>query len=134
MRKHRVLDRVLLIYDELIWRLSANEDFDPAVISDSAKLVQNFIENYHEKSEEDLPVFSQGAPASQPRHNATRAASGWPQGNAQYSRICGAVRSEAAANRNCISAMGHSSRLYRPPAARENTCGVSEAPRHRLRP
>jgi hypothetical protein len=90
MRKHRVLDRVLLIYDELIWRLSANEDFDPAVISDSAKLVQNFIENYHEKSEEDLPVFSRGAPASQPRHNATRAASGWPQGNAQYSRICGA--------------------------------------------
>ena len=33
---------------------SANEDFDPAVILDSAKLVQDFIENYHEKSEEDF--------------------------------------------------------------------------------
>jgi len=54
MRAHGVLDRVLLIYDAAIRRLSANEDFDPAVISDSAKLVQDFIENYHEKSEEDF--------------------------------------------------------------------------------
>jgi hypothetical protein len=54
MREHGVLDRVLLIYDAAIRRLSANEDFDPAVISDSAKLVQDFIENYHEKSEEDF--------------------------------------------------------------------------------
>jgi hypothetical protein len=53
MREHGMLDRVLLIYDAAIRRLSANEDFDPAVISDSAKLVQDFIQNYHEKSEED---------------------------------------------------------------------------------
>ena len=54
MREHGVLDRVLLIYDAAIRRLSANEDFDPVVISDSAKLVQDFIENYHERSEEDF--------------------------------------------------------------------------------
>src|SRR5690242_18293821 len=54
MREHGVLDRVLLIYDAAIRRLSANEDFDPAVISDSAGLVQDFIENYHERSEEDF--------------------------------------------------------------------------------
>jgi hypothetical protein len=61
MREHGVLDRVLLIYDAAIRRLSANKDFDPAVISDSAKLVQDFIENYHEKSEEDFlfPRFRQ---------------------------------------------------------------------------
>ena len=43
-------------------RLSANEDFDPAVISDFAKLVQDFIENYHERSEEDFlfPRFRKG--------------------------------------------------------------------------
>src|ERR1700746_2617898 len=49
MREHGVLDRVLLIYDAAIRRLSANEDFDPTVISDSAKLVQDFIGDYHEK-------------------------------------------------------------------------------------
>src|SRR5262249_42867823 len=37
-----------------IKQLSANEDFDSAVISDCSKLVQDFIENYHEKSEEEF--------------------------------------------------------------------------------
>jgi hemerythrin-like domain-containing protein len=32
--------------------LLANEDFDPKVISDSANVVRDFIENYHEQSEE----------------------------------------------------------------------------------
>ena len=53
MREHGVLNRILLIYDEAMRRIQAKEAFDPAVISKSAGLIQKFIENYHEKLEED---------------------------------------------------------------------------------
>jgi hypothetical protein len=54
MREHGVLDRVLLIYEAALRKLANNEDFDPQVIADGAKVVQDFIENYHEKSEEQF--------------------------------------------------------------------------------
>ena len=53
MREHGVLDRVLLVYEAGLRKFAANEDFDPAVITQGAEIVRDFIENYHEKSEED---------------------------------------------------------------------------------
>jgi hemerythrin-like domain-containing protein len=53
MREHGVLKRVLLIYREVIARIDAKRDFPPGVVSSSAKLVRSFIEDYHEKLEED---------------------------------------------------------------------------------
>ena len=54
MREHGVLQRILLIYDELGKRLASNTSFAPRLLSDSALIVQKFIENYHEKLEEDF--------------------------------------------------------------------------------
>jgi hypothetical protein len=48
MREHGVLNRVLLIYDEAIRRIQANEKFDPAVVTKSAGIIKSFIEDYHE--------------------------------------------------------------------------------------
>ena len=61
MREHGVLNRVLLIYDEAIRRLQAREKFDPAVLTKSAGIIKSFIEDYHEKLEEDhiFPRFEQ---------------------------------------------------------------------------
>ena len=61
MREHGVLNRILLIYDEGIRRIQANEKFDPTVIIKSAGLIKSFIEDYHEKLEEDhiFPRFEQ---------------------------------------------------------------------------
>jgi hemerythrin-like domain-containing protein len=53
MREHGVLDRLLLVYEAGLRKFDANEDFDPAVISGAAQIVRDFIENYHEKSEEE---------------------------------------------------------------------------------
>lgn len=53
MREHGVLKRVLLIYDEVSRRIRAKSDFPPQTVSDSAKIIRDFIENYHEKLEED---------------------------------------------------------------------------------
>jgi hemerythrin-like domain-containing protein len=53
MREHGVLERVLLIYDEAIRRIDAREDLPPRPLADAAKLIRSFVEDYHEKLEED---------------------------------------------------------------------------------
>jgi hemerythrin-like domain-containing protein len=53
MREHGVLVRCLVIYRETIRRIDARQDFPPAVISGTATLIRTFVEDYHEKLEED---------------------------------------------------------------------------------
>jgi hemerythrin-like domain-containing protein len=53
MREHGVLNRVLLVYEECTRRIEAKKDIPPEPIADAAKLVRTFIEDYHEKLEED---------------------------------------------------------------------------------
>ena len=53
MREHGVLDRILLIYEAGLRKFADRQDFDPAVLTDAAKIVREFIEDYHEKSEEE---------------------------------------------------------------------------------
>jgi hemerythrin-like domain-containing protein len=54
MREHGVLKRILLVYGEAIRRIDANADLPPDPILDSAKLVRSFVEDYHEKLEENF--------------------------------------------------------------------------------
>jgi hemerythrin-like domain-containing protein len=54
MREHGVLQRVLLVYDECARRLESTGDPPPAnVLPAAAKLVREFVHDYHEKMEED---------------------------------------------------------------------------------
>jgi hemerythrin-like domain-containing protein len=53
MREHGVLKRVLLVYDEVQDRIAAGKDFPPDALTRAAKIVQSFIEGYHEKLEEE---------------------------------------------------------------------------------
>lgn len=52
MREHGVLNRVLLIYEAAMRRFADNERFDAAVITQAAQIVHDFIEDYHERNEE----------------------------------------------------------------------------------
>src|SRR5207247_3884358 len=54
MREHGVLNRVLLIYEEGLRRLRAKEEVTPEVFHRSATLVRKFVEEYHEKLEENF--------------------------------------------------------------------------------
>jgi hemerythrin-like domain-containing protein len=54
MREHGVLKRVLLVYGEAIRRIDANQDLPPDPILDAARLVRSFVEDYHEKLEENF--------------------------------------------------------------------------------
>lgn len=53
MREHGVLVRCLVIYREAMRRIDANQDFPPDAVSGTANLIRTFVEDYHEKLEED---------------------------------------------------------------------------------
>ena len=59
MMEHGVVHRLLLVYDEMATRLEAGKDLPPEV-DDSARVVDEFIESYHEELEEKLvfPVLT----------------------------------------------------------------------------
>jgi hemerythrin-like domain-containing protein len=53
MREHGVLKRILLVYGEALRRMDTNEDLPPEPLHESAKIIRNFVEDYHEKLEEN---------------------------------------------------------------------------------
>ncbi|MDD5043967.1 MAG: hemerythrin domain-containing protein [Candidatus Omnitrophica bacterium] len=53
MREHGLLDRILLIYQEFIRRLEKNETFPSEALNESTQIIRDFIQNYHEKLEEN---------------------------------------------------------------------------------
>lgn len=54
MREHGVLKRVLLVYRESVRRIDARQELPPEVLTGSANLIRRFIEDYHEKLEEQF--------------------------------------------------------------------------------
>jgi hemerythrin-like domain-containing protein len=52
MREHGVLNRVLLVYEASLQKFARGEDFDVSVLSRAAGIVHGFIEDYHERNEE----------------------------------------------------------------------------------
>ncbi len=54
MQEHGVLNRVLIVYEEAIRRLTENVDLPPDAVQGAAKIVREYIENYHEKLEQDF--------------------------------------------------------------------------------
>ncbi len=52
MREHGALRRVLLIYDEIGRRLSADTEPPAGVLTTAADIIRRFVEEYHEKLEE----------------------------------------------------------------------------------
>ncbi len=52
MREHGMLNRILLVYEEIISRMESRASFPPEVLEDAARLVRDFIEDHHGKLEE----------------------------------------------------------------------------------
>ena len=123
MREHGMLDRVLLIYEAAMRKFAANEDFDPKVISDSGNVVRDFIENYHEQSEEKFvfPRFRSAGKMTDlvdtllQQHQAGRRVTERILQHAPGSHRDGDDRKQT------IAAMQSFIIMYRPHAAREDT-------------
>jgi hemerythrin-like domain-containing protein len=53
MREHGLLRRALLIYDHCAGVLRRKQALDPVLLKDTAEIIHRFVEDYHEKMEED---------------------------------------------------------------------------------
>jgi len=123
MREHGVLDRVLLVYEAGLRKFDTGEDFDPAVITNAAQIVRDFIENYHEESEEHaiFPRFKQAGKQVAlvdtllTQHKAGRRVTDVILKSAPGSRKDGDDRHQLVTSVRAFIAM------YRPHAAREDT-------------
>ena len=59
MREHGLLNRILIIYEEIIYRYKTTDCINQKIILISAYIIRKFIEDYHEKIEEEyiFPIF-----------------------------------------------------------------------------
>ena len=53
MQEHGLLNRILLIYDHIRMQMSSGQAANLPVLNASATIIRNFVEDYHEKQEED---------------------------------------------------------------------------------
>ena len=54
MQEHGVLNRVLIVYEEVVERLSKGAEVPPEAVRNAAEIVRSYIEDYHEKLEQDF--------------------------------------------------------------------------------
>jgi hemerythrin-like domain-containing protein len=124
MREHGVLDRVLLIYGEVLIRLHEGKTFPPEALASGADLVRRFIEDYHEKLEEEylFPRFEKAGKLIElvqvlrQQHQAGRRLTDAVKINATTAALKNAKGQKAV-----VEALHSFIRLYRPHAAREDT-------------
>jgi hemerythrin-like domain-containing protein len=124
MREHGALNRILLIYDEAVVRIDAKKDFPPEVLSGAAGIVRRFIEDYHEKLEEEhlFPRFEKAGKLTdlvavlKQQHAAGRLLTRQIESGATLSRLRNP--SERA---KTVRGLKLFIRMYRPHEAREDT-------------
>lgn len=125
MREHGVLNRVLLIYDEHLRLLTAKRTFDGSILASAADIIRHFVEEYHEKLEEDFlfPRFRKAnklvslVDTLQEQHKAGR------QLTAKIKELAGlATFKYVSEDSDKLSdALRAFLRMYRPHEAREDT-------------
>jgi hemerythrin-like domain-containing protein len=124
MREHGVLNRVLLVYEEGLRRLRAREDVPPEVFHKPATLVRKFVEDYHEKLEENFifPEFEKQkklvdlVKVLRQQHEAGRRVTDVVLRNATADRF-----GKEDARRQVVGNCEAFIRMYRPHEAREDT-------------
>jgi hemerythrin-like domain-containing protein len=123
MREHGLLDRLLLVYEEGLRRLEARAELPPDVLPGVAGIVRRFIEDYHERLEEEhlFPRFEKAGvelelvKTLRAQHQAGRVLT---DGIAKLA--AGALKDDGARHQ-IADAIARFIRMYRPHAAREDT-------------
>ncbi len=124
MREHGVLRRVLLVYAEIDRRVQAGLGFPMETLGAAAGLVHDFVENYHEKAEEEhvFPHF-EGAGRMAPmvkvlrqQHQAGRRITRYLQTQVNVGLLLN-EQNRRELSRYLLSFI----RMYQPHAAREDT-------------
>ena len=123
MQEHGLLNRILLIYDHSKNQLINKQSFDIAAISNAAGIVRTFVEDYHEKQEENY-LFPRFKKANQltdlvdvllQQHRAGRDITD------QMIQLTKQVTRADNENQKLIELLTTFNTMYRPHEAREDT-------------
>jgi hemerythrin-like domain-containing protein len=123
MREHGVLRRILLIYDHCRISLANGSNFPAEILKSSALIIRNFVEDYHERLEEDFlfPRFQKSnrlpdlVKVLKDQHSAGRIITG------NIIDAAGKTEWTDADKQNLSRLFEDFNRMYRPHAAREDT-------------
>jgi hemerythrin-like domain-containing protein len=124
MREHGVLRRVLLVHAELLRVLASGKELNPQVLQRTGKLIRSFVEDYHEKQEEEFlfPRFERAGKlvglvnTLRAQHQAGRAVT-----DRIIALATPAGVKDAASRKELGACLESFTRMYEPHAAREDT-------------
>lgn len=116
MQEHGVLERILLIYDEAARRIETGEQLEVTVVTSAAAIVRRFIEDYHEKLEEEL-VF----PRLQNAGREIELVGVLLRQHGRGRQLTDQIAQHATAGPELCRLLTSFGRMYRPHAAREET-------------
>lgn len=123
MQEHGVLNRILLIYDACKIHLVNKQSFPIEAVSNSAEIIRTFVEDYHEKQEENY-LFPRFKKANQltglvetllAQHNAGRSITD------QILKLSKLTNLTDTENQKLVQLLTAFNTMYRPHEAREDT-------------
>jgi hemerythrin-like domain-containing protein len=118
MQEHGLIERILLVYDEAARRIEAREPCDLAVVAAGAGIIRRFVEDYHEKNEEQF-VFPRLQGAGREGELVATLLLQHQRGRVLTEEIV--RRASAQATPELAQALRQFAAMYRPHAAREDT-------------
>jgi hemerythrin-like domain-containing protein len=124
MREHGVLNRILLLYEEGVRRLDEGRPLPIETIASAAEIVRRFVEQYHERLEEEhlFPRFEKARTLAdlvatlRAQHQAGRQLTEAILAEANVTSL-----QSARGRKKLTGTMGLFIRMYRPHEAREDT-------------
>jgi len=124
MREHGILKRVILVYNEIDDRLSRGRGFPPETLLGGAVIIRDFIEDYHEKLEENFlfPRFEKAGKLTdlvailRTQHERGRTLTDLIRANATQPAL-----KNAETRKKIMSYIRQFVRMYNPHEAREDT-------------
>lgn len=123
MQEHGLLNRILLIYDHCSAELAGKKDCDPALMYSAAGIIRTFVEDYHEKQEENY-LFPRFEKAGQLTALVTTLRTQHQAGRAVTEKILQLTKSGRLSDpdkQNLVMHLSDFNRMYRPHESREDT-------------
>ncbi|MGZ5423649.1 MAG: cytochrome c peroxidase [Candidatus Aminicenantales bacterium] len=124
LQEHALLSRVLLVYEEIVRRAENDDRPDPDILRGAARIIGRFVEQYHEKLEEEqvFPRFAKAGPLADlvsvllEQHRAGRVLTG-----RILERADAVANKETGERQKLLDDIRAFIRMYRPHASREGS-------------
>ncbi|NVO30270.1 hemerythrin domain-containing protein [Hymenobacter lapidiphilus] len=123
MREHGLLKRVLIMYDTMADRVTGGQELDRDVAAQSAGIIREFVEDYHERIEEQH-LFARFLKAGKMTELVNTLQVQHDRGRILTSRMLLALKAprlSKAAQQQVVADMRQFYRMYTPHEAREDT-------------